>query len=335
MTILFFTHFFYPHIGGVEKHVFEISKRLVKKGHTVFVITENHGWEPTDIKDNIHIHRIPVGKEDWFKKFRIWIWLWKYRKYMKEADVIHCHDVFFWYLPFRFLYPSKKVYTTFHGYETYPISKKAIFIRKLSEKLSRGNICIGDFIKKWYGTHPSFVLYGAAENPISEYPIQKKHSAVFIGRLDDQTGIMTYVEAIKIIRKKFPNFQLQIIGDGYLSKRVQKSFPVNGFKENPLPYLQKSRFAFVSRYLGILEAMAQKRLVFAVYDNPVKEDYLKTSPMSNYINIDNNPVTLAEKMNFYLSHPEEEKKRIAKAYAFASKQTWEKIVGIYEDLWKI
>jgi len=70
---------------------------------------------------------------------------------IQEADIVHCHDVFFWYLPFRFLYPKKKVFTTFHGWEgIFPPKWQAKVIRNISEKLSFGNICVGDFIRKWY-----------------------------------------------------------------------------------------------------------------------------------------------------------------------------------------
>ena len=40
MTIVFLARRFYPLIGGVEKHVMEISKRLVAAGHRVIVVTE-------------------------------------------------------------------------------------------------------------------------------------------------------------------------------------------------------------------------------------------------------------------------------------------------------
>jgi len=37
----------------------------------------------------------------------------KNRQLLQNADIIHCHDVFYWYLPFRFLYPHKPVFTPF------------------------------------------------------------------------------------------------------------------------------------------------------------------------------------------------------------------------------
>src|SRR5579859_5414795 len=152
MRILFLSRLFWPHIGGVEKHVMEISKILAKRGHTVTIITERYDKKLAEKEkmNGIIICRITTGKENKNKKFKIWKEMKRLQKIIQEADVVHCHDVFFWYLPFRFIYPQKPVYTTFHGYESYPIKKNAIRVRKLSEKLSWGNICIGDFIPKWY-----------------------------------------------------------------------------------------------------------------------------------------------------------------------------------------
>ena len=70
MNILFFSRLFYPHIGGVEKHVLEISKILIKKGHKIVVVTEQH---QKDLKskekvEGIEVYRIPDLKENWLKK---------------------------------------------------------------------------------------------------------------------------------------------------------------------------------------------------------------------------------------------------------------------------
>lgn len=340
MNILFFSRLFYPHIGGVEKHVLEISRLLIKNGHKVSIVTEQDSLKTksSETLEEIKVFRIPNLKEEKFKKFKIWKWLVNNYQLMKNADIIHCHDVFFWYLPFRFLFPFKKIFTTFHGYESYPLKPKDILVHKISEKLSMGSICIGDFIKKWYGTNPNFVSYGGIEIPgikDQRSKIKNENSALFIGRLDEQTGIKTYIKAVKLIRKKIPNFKLEIIGDGKFRKEIGKDFKVLGLQENSEKYFQNYNFAFVSRYLSVLEAMAAKKLVFAVYDNPLKEDYLRMTPFSKYITISGSSSELVSKISYYLDNVKAKELMIAEAYAWVKKHTWEEMMNIYLRLWKV
>lgn len=347
MKVLFLTRRFYPDIGGVEKHVLEIGKRLVRSGHNIVVVTQSQGKEKE--LEGIRIVRITEVPNNTSEKTHIWKWLFTNRNLIEEADIVHAHDVYFWYFPFRFLYPFKKSFITFHGYESYPIKKKAIVVRKLSEYLANGNIIVGDFIKKWYGTNPNYVTYGGVE--ISNLPARlaskragkagikyqisnkiKSESAVFIGRLDEQTGILDYAEAIKLIKKKISQFEFAIIGDGKYKNRL-KEFKVMGFDKNAEKYFKKYNFAFVSRYLSILEAMANRRLVFAHYDNPVKEDYLKRSPFAEFIIIENSAEKIAEKVNYYFNHQKEASLLINKAYEWVKNESWTKVVKSYTELW--
>lgn len=339
MNILFFSRLFYPHIGGVEKHVLEISKILIEKGHKIVVVTELYDkrLDSKETVEGIKIYRIPNLKEGWFKKIKIWKWLLTHKDLIMSADVIHCHDVFFWYFPFIFLFPKKSIYTTFHGYEGYPISKKNILIRRISERLSKGSIGIGSFMNKWYGTKPDYVTYGGVNIANMKYEISKiknKDSALFIGRLDEQTGIQTYVNAIRLIRKKIPGFELLVVGDGKFKKNIKKDIQVLGFQESPEKYFDRYRFAFVSRYLSIFEAMASKRLVFSVYDNPLKRDYLQMAPFSKLINIITTKEELSSLVLFYLNNPNKEKKMVRDAFEWVKNQTWEKVVRIYINLWR-
>ena len=338
MKILFLTRLFYPHIGGVEKHVMEISKVLVAQGHNVTIITERYEKKlaEKEIVKGITVCRINTGKDDKNKKFRIWREMKRLQHFIREADVVHCHDVFFWYLPFRLTYIQKPVYTTFHGYESFPIKKSAILVRKLTEKLSWGNICIGDFISKWYGTKATIVSYGAVDSTNFKMQITKfkTDSAVFIGRLDEQTGVLTYAKAIESVKKNQPKFEFRIIGDGKDRKRLEKNFTVLGFQKDPERYLPKYHFAFVSRYLSILEAFAARRLVFAVYDNPVKEDYLRMAPYAKWIVIEATPEKLSDKIFYFLAHPEEEKKLVENAYNWVKDKNWQSLTALYLKLWK-
>lgn len=341
-TIVFLCRRFSPDIGGVEKHVQEISTLLIAKGYKLIVISEMPelaGKKGAKIPlsetiAGIEIYRIPVEKNEKGKKWAIWSWLWQHRVLLQKADVIHCHDVFFWYLPFRFLFLGKSVYTTFHGYESYPIRWQAIVVRKVSEMLSFGTICIGDFMKKWYFAKPTLISYGGVKI-FSHHKVPESKSALFWGRLDNQTGILTYEAAAAIISKKCAQFKFTVIGQGELSTKIHHSNLIEGFRENASEYLNNFQFAFVSRYLSILEALAAKRLVFAVYDNPVKEDYLKMAAFAPFIIIEQTPEKLADRVIYFLDHPDKEKELTEKGFSWAQKQTWEKVVEMYEQLWDV
>ncbi len=342
MTILFFSRLFYPHIGGVEKHVLEVSKLLVKRGYSVTVLTEQYDnqLKKEDKIEGIRILRIDNGNDNWFKKFRVWKNLWIYRKLIKKSDIVHAHDVFFWFLPFRFLYHRKPVYTTFHGYETrFPPSKKAIFIRKISEKLSWGNICVGDYINKWYHTNSTFVTYGGVNIEIKNQSFdfaQGKKSRIkilFIGRLEVDTGVLLYLKTLDILKEKKINFELEAVGDGSLCSRVAQYGRVHRFVDNSQKYIQDSGIVFASSYLSILESLVYKKPVFSVYDNPLKEDYLKMSPFMKFIVVENDSSKLADKIGYYLDHKNEAQEKGNKGFELVKDKTWNTVADVYLKLW--
>lgn len=346
MTILFLSRLFYPHIGGVETHVLEIGKRLIKRGHRVIVITEEYQSKDSSAKttgevEGIEIRRIDVGQDNSRKKFRIWRQLFKLKQIIKDADIVHCHDVFFWYLPFRFLYPKKKVFTTFHGYETkFPPSKKAILIRRISEKLSWGNICVGDYIKKWYGTTPTFVTYGGVEIRNPKFEIRNKFKTqiskpkiVFIGRLEEDTGILIYLKVIDVLKKRKISFEFEACGDGTLRRIAMKYGKAYGFVKDIGKYIDRSDFVFTSSYLSILKAISRGKIVFSVFQNKLKEDYLKMAPFAKWIVIGNSPEGLVDKILYLLKHQEKKEIITNTAYNWVKTQTWEKVLGIYIELW--
>lgn len=352
MKILFFSRLFYPHGGGVETHVHEIGKRLVQRGHSVTVVTElpesyntNYHLNHSSAKmageiDGIKIVRFDGGKEGFLKKFRVWLWLISNRGLIASADIVHAHDVFFWYLPFRFLYPNKSIYTTFHGYETkFPPSKKAILWRKLSEKLSEGNICVGDYIRKWYGTVPTYTTYGGTVVLGSKYQVIRekkdlKLKIIFIGRLEEDIGIGLYLQAILKLKEK-REVNITFLGDGSYKKEAEKLGRVTILPfENRDKYerlLSGTDVVFASSYLSILSAMAFKKPIIAVYTNPLKKDYLTMSPFSKFISI----VDSADKIVDQVKKIDKTHAKVEQAYFWVKTQTWDNLVKIYLKLWKL
>ncbi len=344
MKILMLAPLFPPHIGGVEKHVKRLSEELIKKGHEVTVVTKKHDQCLPDFEElsKIKVYRFPKMRLP-----KVWFWIYKHRNLIKETDIIQCHDFstfIYWYLPFRFLCPFKPIFITFHGYEgIVPIPRKVLLLRKITEYLTNGNICVGDYIPKWYGTKATFISYGGVDVPPTVSNMDC-NGAIFIGRLEKDTGIMTYINALKILKGKYGiNLKVDICGDGSLKGMIEKIIKENklnvelyGFVENLFDYLNKIKFAFVSGYLAILEAMINKKLVFAIYENELKKDYLILMQNSkSMIVVASSPEELAEKIAYYHKNPEKTKEKIIKAYLFAKEQTWTKVVNTYLKLWGV
>jgi glycosyltransferase involved in cell wall biosynthesis len=340
-NILFLARWFYPHIGGVETHLLKISQILTSLGHQVTILNTNpnSNLSPKAHITNIQIFRISLPpKSSSNEKYIVWKWLHQHRRLISSADIIHCHDVFFWYLPFRFIFPRKPVFVTFHGHEGhYPISPKAIRTRNISEILSRGNICVGKFIAKWYKTKPDFITYGGVDIPSQSRVNQQSNLCLFLGRLSSDTGLQNFIKALKQYNHGHPKHKLHalFLGDGPLRSQARSVGRVLGFQPSISRHLFQSRMIFASGHLSILEAMVHSRLVFTSYDNPLRRDYLKMTPFSKFINIANSPQQLANQLHHYFNHPKKEKHKISTAYNWVKHQSWEKVTDMYLKLWKL
>ncbi len=337
-------------IGGVEKHVLEISKRLIEKGNKITIVTEwskdDGGFEGFGEYGEIKIYRIPITTNEKLKKFQIWKWLWENRILIKEADIVHCHDVFYWYLPFKFLYPKKKVFTTFHGYEGSELPTwNKILSHKMAGWLSNGSIAIGGFHQKWYGVKSNIVSYGAVKPPFVP-PVggtsagQVKYDFCFVGRLAHDTGIMIYLKALKVLKERGEAYCLVICGDGpqmseavEFSKKNKLDAVFKGFVADVEKYINNSNLIFVSGYLGILEALLAKKLIFAVYDSEIKKDYLELAPFASWIVIEKDAVALANKISYVANRPGKSIKNIQVGFTWAKEQTWDKLTDKYFELW--
>lgn len=329
------TRLYNPHIGGVERHLMGITGTLIEKGNKVTIITEQYDpYIPLEEKTkSLKIYRIPHNLLK--SKIKIWKWLFDKESMIRHYDIVHVHDVFWWYLPLRCIGKKPPVYITFHGYEpgrTPPLRRK--LARKIYEKLSEDSLLIGAYLNKWYLTKSRNISYGAAS--IMKFRLPKNNNTIFMGRLSDDTGIKTYLKAIKHFNKKL---YLDIYGKGPLEKKIiaminKNRIPaaVHGTINDISGALKSSRYVFASQYLSILEAMQARRLVLAVYDNEIKKDYLYCHPQAHNMIIAGSGMELAEKFNNL--KPETEIKMIDEAYRWAKDQTWEKLTELYLNLWQ-
>ncbi len=323
MTIVFLARYFWPHVGGVERHVFEIGQELVKLGHKISVITLKHDPKLSNSQTHrgLKIIRLPYSNSKW----GIWRRLWQKQQVLKTANLIHCHDVFFWYLPFRFLWPKKPVFTTFHGWEgVYPIPWKNILAHRLAEKLSRGNICIGDYLAIHYGTKADFVSYGGIRVTGLALPPKKIKEVIFIGRLEEDLGLPEYFKALKIIKKKY-HLPITFVGNGALKKPAARIGKVVAAVRDLKPYLTRPAAIFSSSYLTMWEALTYARPVFCLYQNQLKKDYLEKFPAAKAIYISGSAEELIGQLEQGLKQPKPIRVRVP---------SWEQVTQTYLKLWQ-
>jgi len=340
------TTFFHPRLGGVEKHVLGLAKELTRHGHelSVFTLRYDPALPSKETFEQINIFRFPQGAGPFTRTARAWLWMLGRLPALLRADAIHVHDhsaFIAWYLPFRFLLFWKPVYATFHGHEgIFPVVKRHWLARKLTEKLVKKNLCAGHYLEKWYGTQSDGITYGAVTRRDKEPP-PEKDAIVFIGRLEPDTGILDYLEAFSSIQAQSEgSFSLYIYGDGSLKEQIGNiiasrhlNAELRGTVADPLPQIERCRFAFAAGYLSMLEAMSCRRLIFTVFDNPLKQDYLEMIPgAQNMIMIAGSPDILARQFFEILAMPDREKIMITAAWHFSQQYTWERLARDYLSL---
>ncbi len=77
--------------------------------------------------------------------------------------------------------------------------------------------CVSEFVKKKFleGINENFqkvhVLYNGIEKKLKKFPIKKKE-ILFVGRLVTEKGVHLYVDAIKDIAQKYPDWSFGLIG---------------------------------------------------------------------------------------------------------------------------
>ncbi|BCR04671.1 glycosyl transferase [Desulfuromonas versatilis] len=343
MKVLFVAQKYYPHIGGVEKHLRELSTGLLRDGHTVTIIVRKHkdslkNFEKVAGVDVIRLKNSTKGVAGRFSNcLRV---LMKLPAFV-TADVVHFHDYSaMWSCAPIVLFLKliwKRVFITFHGWEgVFPPKKNVIFKRKICEKIADGNICIGHYITKWYGTKPDYVIYGGVHQNTG--PTDQGNYAVYIGRLASDTGIFTYLKAWEKIAKENDNLSLIICGDGPLREELEgyacrnnlNNIEFKGFLVETEGVLRNAKIVLTSGYLGILEAFSMGKPVVSVFDNQLKKDYLEMIPHSRemmWIAQDSDEV--ADCINALLLG----QSKTRPALSFAQENSWERVKSSYCDLW--
>ena len=223
-------------IGGAQKRIWELAKRLTQRGHEVTIFGMKH-WEGEDIvyKEGVRLWGVcpPQDlfvngrrsiKEAIYFAFRVLPPLLKER-----FDIIDA--VNFPYFPcfsakFHSITRKSCLIITWHevwnNYWFEYLGRKGIFgkaVEKLTTRLPHKAIAVstrteGD-LERLGGKHIEMIPDGADLKKIESIPPSEENSdIIFVGRLIKEKNLSLLIKTVNLVKKRLPNINCLIIGDG-------------------------------------------------------------------------------------------------------------------------
>lgn len=347
LRVAFFVKRFWPDVGGVEKYVFELAQALLELGHCVHVIAgDPEGTRPaTESHEGIEILRYPSRRST----LRAAWALRRATPVLHRADVIHVSDVEMLERYERFLarrVGAKPVFLTRHGMSLRdPVTVEELRRHERARRCVAGMLDDGTFIQRRYGATPDAVpdpgLRPMADE-LSTSPEPQAARAVFVGRLEPDTGVDIYLDGLQALRERHGiHLPLTVYADGSRRdelRRRAETFDLDVRWEAPRADAQDrlcdGTLAFVSGRMSIFEAMARRRCVVAAYMDPLKRDYVCGEWFSPLIGRARDGAEVAEHVAELLRDPRLRRARAEAAFQAVRRLNWGATAREYVRVWR-
>lgn len=224
--------------GGVERHVHELSVRLVKRGHEVTVYSRPwYSPEPVDYFDGVKIKKIKSIRTKHLDTITH-VLLATLHATRQNYDVIHYHGVgpaLLSWLP-RILSPKTKVVSTFHSidrkHDKWGFFAKLILIAgewatcKFAHETIVVSRTIEQYVRDVYNTEAVYIPNGvpiysktAKSDVLKQWDLKSKSYILILTRLIPHKGVHYAIAAYKKLLRLNPELigdkKLVIVGDGY------------------------------------------------------------------------------------------------------------------------
>lgn len=235
---------FFPDIGGIETHVYEISKRLARDNDVYVYTTDPTGKLPKqESKDGIKIFRFKsfAPNEAYFFSPQLYFAL---RKQKCDVLHVHCFQALTSFMAYCAANKSrfKKIVCTPH-YQPVASTKFRSLVRKFYDPIQAKLfhkadkiICVSDYevglINKRFGISreklikiPNGIDVERFMNlPHLENEDKKDFQILFVGRLEKYKRVQWILSALKEILKKYPDkkIHLVVVGKGPYEKALKQ-----------------------------------------------------------------------------------------------------------------
>jgi len=260
-TYCIFAAQYLPHLGGVERYTYNLSKKLIEKGNKVVVVTSNvQGLVAYEKIEGVEIYRMPCinlldGRYPVLKFNR------EFRKIhrilrQKKFDMVVVNTRFYIHSVYGQWFAKNKgvrCITIDHGTSHLSVHNK--FLDVVGDVYEHIITKVGQiFCKDYYGVsnacnewlkHFHITAKGTLYNAVDLEQIEtlKRNIApkyreqhgireqdiviTFVGRLLEEKGIPSLIKAVKKIHKKNRQVYLFIAGDGDLERYVEREATAN------------------------------------------------------------------------------------------------------------
>jgi len=262
MKIAYIYDAVYPWVkGGAEKRIYELSRRLARRGHEVHCYGMK--WWPGDetiLKDGVHLHGIcrpmPLYSEGRRSMRQAVYFAAKVLSIAADCELVDCQN-----FPYLSCFSAKLLsgvkgyglFITWHevwgDYWYEYLGRAGIFgrfIETAAARLTHRNIAVSERTRKdleRLGVKGVQLLQNGIDWPRIEKikASEKKSDLVCVGRLVEHKNVDLLIRAIGIVRREVPNVRTVVIGDGpemenlknlVCNLGLEKNVEITGFLEN-------------------------------------------------------------------------------------------------------
>ncbi|MEO0084222.1 MAG: glycosyltransferase family 4 protein [candidate division WOR-3 bacterium] len=359
---------YYPYIGGIPEHIFNLSVNLRARGHYVKILTTNFPTKmlktlpemPDEqwtyrignglvIRANKSLAIIPIGwrLSDKVEKF-----------FLKERfDIVHIHGSLAPMLPVLAIRHSHAInIITFHA--SHPKDKKYLLFFPLIEPYNKhlhGRIAVSQsayesnmhYFPGECQVIPNAIdikLFNPNVPPLPQFN-NSRPKILFLGRFEPRKGLKYLLGALPIIKQQIPDVLLIICGAGllgyayqeYISKEIKDNIYLAGLiRGEERPHYYASCDVFCAPSIGhesfgivLLEAMACGKPVVASDISGYRT--ILEDGVQGYLTKVRSSEDIANKIIKILTNPSLRKKMGEQGRKKAEVYSWEKITDNIEN----
>lgn len=362
MKIVQVVHAFPPSQGGIEHHVYHLSKELSKLGNEVVVITtRDKGMKAEEEMDCIKVIRLFTIRFPFFSAARLPIGACL-AMFRENADLYAAHG----YGPITPLFAAlvafikrKPFVFTLHGYPEVRGMRRAFyyfykffiapwFLTAAKKIIVVSKASVKKIAKKTDARKIVYVPNGIDEKFDCALDFIKKNKISYVGRLDEDKGIDILIKAFARLKRK--DIELMIVGkdEGVKHKLqeladklgVRPVFSEVSYDKVHEIYCQSKAVVLPSRYEGFslvwLEAMASGRPIFSTSVGEAADLFRQAYDENKALFLFKDENELVEKLNGFLSDEKKYEKIVERAkYIVKEEYSWKNValqtLNVYKE----